>query len=137
MKPCRIADCDRPVLAHDLCAFHYKRRRFGRALEAPYRPKAILPKNHPVYAAWTNMKTRCNNPKSTQYKWYGGRGIHYSPNWETFAGFYYDMFPSWERGLILDRRDNNGNYTKENCRWVTEHESSMNRSSNIIWAEEE
>lgn len=77
MKPCRIDNCDRPLLALGLCAFHYKRLRFGRELEAPFRQKAILPKQHPVYVAWTNMKTRCDNPKSTQYKWYGGRGIHY------------------------------------------------------------
>jgi hypothetical protein len=82
------------------------------------------------------MKTRCDNPKSTQYKWYGGRGIHYCEEWKSFQAFYFDMFPSWELGLILDREDNDLGYSKNNCRWTTHTESSRNKSSSIVWAEE-
>jgi hypothetical protein len=102
-RTCSVADCERPYVAKGLCQFHYKRKLFGRELEAPRRPEIILPKWHPVYAAWTNMKTRCDNPNSTQYRWYGGRGITYCEAWRSFENFFNDMYPSWASGLILDR----------------------------------
>lgn len=83
--------------------------------------------HHPFYMAWCNMKTRCNNPKSTQYSWYGGRGITYTPTWESFKEFEKDMFPTWVQGLSLDRIDTNGNYSKDNCRWATKQEQAQNR----------
>jgi len=73
------------------------------------------------------MKTRCDNSKSTQWKWYGARGIHYSEVWEKFENFYADMFDSWGPGLMLDRRDNSKGYDSDNCRWVTPKVSSNNR----------
>jgi len=86
-----------------------------------------LDKHHPFYMAWCNMKTRCNNPKSTQYQWYGGRGITYCESWEKFESFYIDLFEFWTPGLTLDRKDNNSNYCKSNCRWVTQQEQNLNR----------
>lgn len=88
-----------------------------------------LHKHHPFYMAWTNMKTRCDNPKSTQYKWYGGRGIKYCPDWQSFMVFFLDMFPTWRQGLILDRENGDEPYFKENCRWVSAEESCRNRST--------
>lgn len=124
--PCII--CQNPkTLARSLCVKHYKRWYKGQDLNKPDRKSIILPKEHPVYAAWTNMKTRCDNPKSTQYKWYGARGIHYCPAWGSFENFYKDMFESWHLGLMLDRKRNNENYSPENCRWVTPEVSANNR----------
>lgn len=124
---CSVEGCDRTTLALGLCTFHYKRQRFGRELEAPRRPEILLPKTHPVYVAWVNMKTRCDNPRSTQYKWYGGRGIAYDESWRKFHNFHATMYLSWEAGKVLDRRDNNADYGPDNCRWVTHAESANNR----------
>lgn len=68
---------------------------------------------------WTNMKTRCNNPKIRGYKDYGGRSISYDPKWETFGGFWEDMEEGYSDSLTLERRDTNKNYCKENCTWVS------------------
>jgi hypothetical protein len=128
MKTCTIPDCDRKLVARGMCAFHYKRAYFGRDLTAPKRPSILLPKNHPVYVAWVNMKTRCDNPLSTQYRWYGGRGITYCERWQWFDNFYDDMFDSWREGLTLDRKRNNEDYSPDNCTWATKTEQARNRN---------
>lgn len=79
-----------------------------------------------TYMRWRDMKTRCHNTKRETYKYYGGRGIKVSDEWLTFDNFLKDMGPCKSK-MSLDRIDNNGNYCKENCRWVTMKEQTRNR----------
>jgi hypothetical protein len=92
--------------------------------------------HHPIYGVWNAMKTRCNNVLRESAHRYIGRGISYCPRWESFENFCHDMLPTWKQGLILDRRDNDGDYTPDNCRWVTPTESSRNRRSNKLTFED-
>lgn len=94
-----------------------------------------LHKHHPFYMAWVNLKTRCDNPRSTQYAWYGGRGIKYCETWKAFKGFYADMYDEWAPGLMLDRVDNQGDYQLSNCRWVSYSVNAQNRRSNVVTEE--
>jgi hypothetical protein len=71
------------------------------------------------YRVWSNMKSRCNNPKATYFRNYGGRGISVCARWGNFKNFMEDMHDSYKDGLTLDRVDNNGNYESTNCRWVS------------------
>jgi hypothetical protein len=128
MKSCAVEGCTRRFFAKGMCSFHYKRKLFGRELTAEFRPKAILHKTHPFYVAWVNMKTRCDNPNSTQYKYYGGRGITYDPLWKNFRNFYNDMFETWHAELELDRKDTNRGYSYDNCRWVTHQVNCNNKN---------
>lgn len=80
-----------------------------------------------IHNTWRGMKERCENTKNSHYHLYGGRGITYDLKWRTFEGFYEDMGLSYEYGLELDRIDVNGNYSKENCRWVTQSEQCYNQ----------
>lgn len=66
------------------------------------------------------------------YKWYGARGINVCPEWSKFSAFYADMFPTYSKGLQLDRIDNDKGYSPENCRWVSSKENNRNRRGNKI-----
>lgn len=79
------------------------------------------------YKCWQNMKNRCDNPKNKSYKNYGGIGITYEDNWKSFDCFWQDMGESYQENLELDRIDVHGNYSKENCRWVSESEQAFNQ----------
>jgi hypothetical protein len=81
----------------------------------------------PFYSVWSTMKARCNNPKSQGYKNYGARGIKICDKWLEFKGFYEDMYSGYEKGLSIERVDNNGNYEKENCVWADIKTQSKNK----------
>lgn len=74
------------------------------------------------------MRNRCENPKREKYKDYGGRGIKVCDEWHNVSNFVsWALNNGYEKGLQLDRKDNNGNYCPENCHFVTPKENSRNR----------
>lgn len=89
------------------------------------------------FQAWYSMKHRCSEKSSKKTrKRYFDRGIKVSPRWESFDFFFIDMWDSfllhstiYKNDTQLDRIDNNGNYSKINCRWVTKKENCNNRST--------
>ena len=87
-----------------------------------------------LYKIWTQMKQRCCNPKAPNYAEYGGRGITVCPEWlRSFESFLADMGHPPSDDHTLDRRDNDGHYTKLNCRWATRSEQQRNkRNSRFI-----
>ncbi len=86
------------------------------------------------YISWTQMIDRCENPNCRKFSDYGGRGITISPLWRhDFARFLADMGRRPHRHS-LDRINNDGNYSPDNCRWSSFKEQASNRRSNI-WIE--
>lgn len=81
-----------------------------------------------TYRSWSSMKSRCQNPKSTSYKYYGARGVTVCSRWESFENFFEDMGERPE-GTSLDRIDPHGNYEPGNCRWATSAEQNRNKRS--------
>jgi len=86
---------------------------------------------HRLYSTWKSMRTRCNNPNSKSYSYYGGRGITICKRWDDFLLFLEDMLPSFEEDKTLDRVDNDLGYYKENCKWSTHREQVNNQSTNL------
>lgn len=91
----------------------------------------------PEHAAWSRMRSRCNNPRNNSYKNYGGRGIKVCDRWESFENFYADMGPRPSPDHSLDRKDNELGYGPANCRWATYSEQIRNRRRYICWTAEE
>ncbi len=85
---------------------------------------------------WSDMKSRCDNPKNNSYKWYGAKGITYDKKWETFEGFWEDMQVGYKDNLTIDRKDNTKNYCKDNCQWLTKSENSGKDSKGKTQGEE-
>lgn len=94
-----------------------------------------------LYSLWLNMKDRCCNPNNNHYKSYGNRGISVCEEWKndyiafrTWCinnGYKEEIRKSGRNNLTIDRIDVNGNYSPENCRFLTNKENCLNKRNTM------
>ena len=85
--------------------------------------------SHKFYNTWKHMVDRCTNPKSKVYNYYGGRGITVCEEWldvRNFITWAEETYPHIE-GMTLDRIDNDGGYSPENCTWSDKTTQAVNQ----------
>jgi hypothetical protein len=88
---------------------------------------------HPLYGVWQGMKTRCTNPNSNRYQYYGGKGVTVCEEWLNFKTFYdWSIANGYQQGLSLDRKERNKGYFPDNCRWSSIKEQNNNKTDNVM-----
>lgn len=126
-RKCLVKNCNREYRAKGYCAMHYSRLHRGHelgGLDAQNHRHGL--EKHPLYHTWEAMRQRCNDPKASNYKWYGARGVKICKRWNDFRLFLEDVGDKPEK-MTLDRIDVNGNYEPGNVRWATHHEQRINQ----------
>lgn len=86
---------------------------------------------NPLYFVWASMMDRCYNEKFQDYHNYGGRGICVDKRWHNVLDFIEDVSDGYKKGLQLDRKDNDGIYSKDNFKWSTRKENNRNKRTNV------
>lgn len=85
------------------------------------------------YRAWSDMKTRCTNPKCNRFEIYGGRGIKVCDDWmNSFELFFEHIGEAPSPHHSIDRIDSDGDYEPGNVRWATDEIQSRNRRSSVF-----
>lgn len=124
-----VCDCGRSVIALGYQLRNGSQRSCG-CLRAKNSTTHGLTKSD-EYQSWRGMRERCLNSKNSHYSKYGGRGIKFCERWGKFENFYADMGKR-PVGYSLERKNNNADYSPENCCWASPAEQSRNTSRSVM-----
>jgi len=124
-RGCSIEGCERQHKGNGYCHFHWERVRWwGNPHKNNSKEKNVHHglSHKPTWDTWKAMKSRCGKMRGYEH-------ITYCQRWEKFLLFLEDMGEK-PKGKSLDRIDNLGDYSKDNCRWATPTEQQRNKRTN-------
>ncbi|NME21232.1 hypothetical protein HF865_00600 [Lactobacillus reuteri] len=103
---------------------------------ADSNPKSLYRR---LYVKWHDMIARCQNPKNSNYKYYGGRGISVCSEWQEYSNFKkwaieqgYNPKIRDRKQQTIDRKNTNKNYEPSNCRLTNSEVQSFNKRNNVF-----
>ena len=87
--------------------------------------------NTKLYRLLKNMIARCTYPSASNYKYYGARGIFVCSEWVNNPAKFVEwaLANNYEPGLEIDRINNDGPYSPDNCRFIRHQINSQTRSN--------
>lgn len=85
-----------------------------------------------LYSIWHGMKARCSLPHPN-HKYHHGLGVSVCEEWaSSFAAFRdWAVSNGYSENLSIDRIDNDGDYTPNNCRWATSRQQRLNSRTTL------
>jgi len=129
-----VCDCGKKRIVHGGNLKNGMSKNCGCMRKKLFNNKKHGLRKHPLHTVWSAMKARCYNQNRECYKHYGGRGITICDEWKNDFKAFYDwaIANDWQKGLEIDRINNNGNYEPLNCRFVGRKEQVNNRRNSTL-----
>lgn len=100
----------------DNCRVEKQRKKEGDSKSAEYKG---------LYTSWKNMMARCYNANDKSFEFYGAKGVEVDDIFKEYSSFKeWSLSNGWEKGLVISRNNDIGNYTPENVAWITRSANS-------------